>query len=303
MRAIKKDKFLSELGKLLTFMRESDRKFALAEYENMFLSSENEDTLLSYLVSPTRQAVLMARAYDSASDADSEAEFIRLIHNITDNAPDKKMTVHMVKPFAELEDSKDCEPQLVAETGTEEPKLENIKDQISKLASDIKEIEENDDKGVQEFLEELKIEDDISSAKANETTGEKVLDEKPLLKELPAGEEIQRIPLIPRLILFIILAVPATAIGIILLLIPALLSLGVAAICAYVGALSMSVSFGGFTYFSDVMVVLGVALILFALAVLFLWLFAWFIGGAIVKLVNSVIGLAGKMCYKETPAI
>ena len=57
MRAIKKDKFLSELGKLLTFMRESDRKFALAEYENMFLSSENEDTLLSYLVSPTRQAV------------------------------------------------------------------------------------------------------------------------------------------------------------------------------------------------------------------------------------------------------
>ena len=60
-----RQKFLAELGKLLTFMYEEDRQLALSMYEQMFDCAEDEDTLIHELMSPTRQAVLVARAYDA----------------------------------------------------------------------------------------------------------------------------------------------------------------------------------------------------------------------------------------------
>ena len=38
---------------------------------------------------------------------------------------------------------------------------------------------------------------------------------------------------------------------------------------------------------------------LLALALLFLWLFVWFIGGAIVGLIHGLCVIGGKWCYKE----
>ncbi len=62
---INKQKFLAELGKLLTFMYEEDRQNALALYGRMFDKAEDEMALLQLLVSPTRQAVIVARAYNA----------------------------------------------------------------------------------------------------------------------------------------------------------------------------------------------------------------------------------------------
>ena len=42
-----------------------------------------------------------------------------------------------------------------------------------------------------------------------------------------------------------------------------------------------------------------IVLCLLALALLFLWLFVWFIGGAIVGLIHGLCVLGGKWCYKE----
>ena len=39
--------------------------------------------------------------------------------------------------------------------------------------------------------------------------------------------------------------------------------------------------------------------VLLALALLFLWLFVWFIGGAIVGLIHGLCVIGGKWCYKE----
>lgn len=61
---INKQKFLAELGKLLTFMYEEDRVRALQLYSELFDECEDETGLLQILVSPTRQAVNLARAYD-----------------------------------------------------------------------------------------------------------------------------------------------------------------------------------------------------------------------------------------------
>ncbi len=62
---INRQKFLAELAKLLTFMYEEDRQKALAMYNAMFDRVENEQALIQKLLSPTRQAVLIARAYDA----------------------------------------------------------------------------------------------------------------------------------------------------------------------------------------------------------------------------------------------
>ena len=62
---INRQKFLAELGKLLTFMYEEDRQTALSMYNAMFDRVEDETALIHKLVSPTRQAVLIARAYDA----------------------------------------------------------------------------------------------------------------------------------------------------------------------------------------------------------------------------------------------
>ena len=65
MTDINRQKFLAELGKLLTFMYEEDRQRALAMYNAMFDRVEDEQALIQKLLSPTRQAVLIARAYDA----------------------------------------------------------------------------------------------------------------------------------------------------------------------------------------------------------------------------------------------
>ena len=65
MISINKQKFLAELGRLLTFMSEEDRQEALTLYAKMFDDVEDEQALLQSLLSPTRQAVIIARAYDA----------------------------------------------------------------------------------------------------------------------------------------------------------------------------------------------------------------------------------------------
>lgn len=60
-----KQRFLTELGRLLTFMYEEDRVRALEMYDEIFDEVDNETSVLQLLVSPTRQAVNLARAYDA----------------------------------------------------------------------------------------------------------------------------------------------------------------------------------------------------------------------------------------------
>lgn len=103
MNRINKQKFLAELGKLLTFMYEEDRQTALAMYDKMFEDAQDEQSLIQALVSPTRQAVLVARAYNAKErklqvhaqsrdasveqeDTGSTPEFILVINQIYQDA-------------------------------------------------------------------------------------------------------------------------------------------------------------------------------------------------------------------------
>ena len=64
--------------------------------------------------------------------------------------------------------------------------------------------------------------------------------------------------------------------------------------------MTLIAAFGsGFGVLADILVMIGLAVIILALGLLFLWLFIWFIGGPIVGLVRGVMALGGKWCYKE----
>ena len=55
-------------------MVEEDRQTALAMYNRLFDDAEDEQLLLNLLESPTRQAVLIARAYDRSEEHTSELQ-------------------------------------------------------------------------------------------------------------------------------------------------------------------------------------------------------------------------------------
>ena len=69
------------------------------------------------------------------------------------------------------------------------------------------------------------------------------------------------------------------------------------------GVVAVSAAFsGGFAVFANILVVLGMAAMLLALSLLFLWIFIWFVGSVMVGLVNGVVSLGRKWCYKEVQA-
>lgn len=326
---INEQKFLAELGKLLTFMYEEDRQTAIELYAEMFASTADEHALMLFLGSPTRQAVQVARAY---------------------NAKERKLQVHSQ---SKNEDGLEYDPDEVPDFVLAINKIALSAAQITGTAAgeDEREAPEGQfslfDEGSAEAepaVEEAPVEEEAAAEPAeadsapveepvpaeNESAEEKALEDDfvvviPELQEAadtpadvpveaavpaeedkpadPAPTELRRKPRVFLLILFIILAVPVTLIGVALLLIPTLLSLSLALSFIVVGVAALVSAFAGFAVFADILVMLGIALIGLALGLLFLWLFVWFIGGAIVGLVKSVISLGASWCYKEVPAV
>ena len=365
-------------------MYEEDRQTALAMYNRMFDEAESEQALLQYLVSPTRQAVILARAYNAKErklqvhtqsrdeyeqSTDEIPDFVLAINKLRDEASALKITTPQVSedqislfddsdagtvpaPAAQVytepaADEKKAEtqdeteeapaqketPPMFADEPAEEAEPDETNDSVTRLAD-----------AVDAFLADFTISNDELIAKAKpaaeeeekaaepekeepaEVPAEETVTEQP--KEADVHEPVQaepeeetetetaavgiveteeededaetvRKPIVPLLILYIIFAIPLGLIGIPLLLIPAFVSLSLAITAGFLGINGFAATFTGFAVLADILVVAGVSLILLALALLFLWLFVWFIGGAIVGLIHGLCVLGGKWCYKE----
>lgn len=382
---INEQKFLAELGKLLTFMYEEDRQTAIELYAEMFASTADEHALMLFLGSPTRQAVQVARAYNAKErklqvhsqsknedgleyDPDEVPDFVLAINKIALSAAQITGTAagedEREAPEGQFslfdEGSAEAEPAVeeapaeeeaaasVAEQPAEEVEEAPVEEPAAAVAEEAPAEEPVAEKApegapAEEATQEAPAEDaaaepaEADSAPVeepvpaeNEPAEEKALEDDfvvviPELQEAadtpadvpveaavpaeedkpadPAPTELRRKPRVFLLILFIILAVPVTLIGVALLLIPTLLSLSLALSFIVVGVAALVSAFAGFAVFADILVMLGIALIGLALGLLFLWLFVWFIGGAIVGLVKSVIALGASWCYKEVPAV
>ena len=375
MTDINKQKFLAELGKLLTFMYDEDRQDALAMYARMFDAAPDEQTLIQFLVSPTRQAVVIARAYNARErklqvnttardgrydEEEGTPDYVRAISALEDEALSRKIImpevpedqftlfadgIHPVEPGADEEDGTANEAPVPAvdETAAPAPAPEDAEEKAEEpeetetvtVEAESVELEgEVDD--VDAFLSDFSIAGDelseADSADADEQPTEQTpvrvmpdasgkepefvfdaVDDLPrqtpprpkkpaASSSAPAVELTERRAIVPLLILYIIIAVPVVALCVLILLVPTLFFLAMSVGAVVLGCMALSSAFGAFTIFADVMVVLGAALVVLALGLLFLWIFVWFVGGAIAGLINEIIKLGGKWCFKEVSA-
>ena len=360
MTCINRQKFLTELSKLLTFMYEDDRAEAVSMYEDMFDKAADERALCEHLVSPTRQAVIIARAYNSnprklsvycetrtgnESRDDGIPGYVQVINNVFSEACKKDIftaeepvdenqftffdEVEEV-PAAEVEEVSaaevedipaEDEPSLSlpvqteeipeaptavpaeeaaaepAEEPAEEPAAEPAEEHEDAPSEEAPPEEESADE-VDEFMKDFSIvpEGEAKPAPIPEAAPAEVKyeDEEDEL----SGETERRAKIFP-LILYIIAAIPLTVAGIALLLVSAIVCLALAVVAMVAGVMIFSAAFGGFSVFADIMAVVGGAIILLAVGILALWLFIWFIGGAVAGLVRGVFALGGKWCFKE----
>lgn len=386
MKRINRQKFLAELGRLLTFMYEEDRQTALAMYNRMFDEAEDEQALIQYLVSPTRQAVVLARAYNAKERklqvhsqsrdeyeqvSDEIPDFVLAINKLQEEASALKITTQQVsedqislfddsdagtvpapaaqvytEPAADEEKAgtQDADeeatvqketPPLFADEPAEETEQDEMSNSVNRLAD-----------AVDAFLADFTISNDelipkdkpvgeekdaepekTKPAAAEETVevsaGEAVIEqpeatetrkhvqtepeetEAEAVKNAEEAEDYTedagtvRKPIVPLLILYIIIAIPLGLIGILLLLLLAFMSLSLAVTTGFFGIYGFAATFTGFAVLADILVVAGASLILLSLALLFLWLFVWFIGGGIVDLIRGLCALGGSWCYKE----
>lgn len=371
---INKQKFLAELGKLLTFMYDEDRQDALGMYARMFDAAPDEQALIQFLVSPTRQAVVIARAYNARErklqvnttardgrydEEEGTPDYVRAISALEDEALSRKIImpevpedqftlfadgIHPVEPGADEEDGTANEAPVPAvdETAAPAPAPEDAEEEAEEpeetetvtVEAESVELEgEVDD--VDAFLSDFSIAgDELSEADSaadeqpTEQTPVRVMPDasgkepefvfdavddlprqtpprpkKPAASSsAPAVELTERRAIVPLLILYIIIAVPVVALCVLILLVPTLFFLAMSVGAVVLGCMALSSAFGAFTIFADVMVVLGAALVVLALGLLFLWIFVWFVGGAIAGLINEIIKLGGKWCFKEVSA-
>lgn len=418
MSFITRQQFMTELSKLLTFMYDEDRQRALKMYERMFDIAEDDQGLIQHLMSPTRQAVVIARAYDAkerklsvsaqkkgdgAEDGDDIPPFVLAINRIFDELfpeedpeqgqaedqvsffdlgvdPGKPEVKKPVVPKAEvlLSDTQNFQIILPSdkpeeeetpgtetegenpaergeeETGGETPNALSAEER-AEAAADWAGRPSGSDRKVPilsfTFDEEEQEQPAADSEEAGQTAdaseetaepAEAAEESAPAQDEAPEEEKkdlvqtvqelfpeekketvarqteepaeesprkrrrtvpMERVTDVPRLILFVIAAIPVTLLLLALLLIPTLLSLSVAIGMIALGVTLILAAFSGFAVLADVLMLFGASLIALALGLVFLWITIWLIGGVMVSLVRSVIELGRNWCSKEVPAI
>ena len=354
--SINKQKFLAELGKLLTFMYEEDRQRAMGMYSRMFEEAGDEHALIQALISPTRQAVVVARAYNSNlgrlslsaatkaapedRDQNGVPDYVQAIEAVREqawadlNLPAEAEETEEAPAEAEKAEEAPAEAEETEEAPAETEETEEAPAEAEETEEAPAEAEEAEEAPAEaEEAEEASAEDEeaeeapAEAEEAEETPAEA----EPENKSKPEGIEFFTLPeegketpesdtLLdenafnvnsdalrkPRrkakpfaLFLYILLAIPLTICAIAVLLVPALLFLALSVAVIICGVVLVSTAFKGFAVFADIMVVLGLSMVLFALGLLFLWTAIWFVGGAIVGVVHGVAVLCEKWCYKE----
>lgn len=319
-------------------MHEEDKKTALDMYSKLLEEAVDEQELMRMLISPTRQAVVMARSYDAAgrkmeieNKADDEEglpEFVVAIDELYQRAAAKGLLIEEESGSVVLEnqvslfdDSEGLFAEPEEEPAVEEEQPAEEEKPVQEAVPEAEEKAEPMDE-VDAFLAEFSISEEAlgtEAPKAEEKPEQEPVQESAEepdaaenAEEAPAAiEEPEALPekntvrkaRVGLLILYLVLAIPLTAAGVVLLLVPTLLVLALAALVVTVGVATLLAAFSGFAVFADVLIVLGAALIILALGLLLLWLFVWFVGGAIVGLIHGAISLGGKWCYKEVPAV
>ena len=354
-------------------MYEEDRLRALELYSRMFEEAGDESALIQSLLSPTRQAVVVARAYNvnlgklsvtsekkaAPEDRDENGvpDYVQAIEAVraaafarqpapapktaeetneavpAEEAPEEtEETAPAEEAAGETEETAPAEeaageteetaPAAEAAGETEEtaPAAEAV-GEPEETAPAAEAAEETEGTAPAEDAKAEEPEETAPAAEANAPAENRTQENIEFFSMPEEGKEeenegardgesafnidtdLMRQPRrkakVFALIVYILFAIPITLAAIAILLVPALLFLALSVGSIICGVVTVSAAFSGFAVIADIMVVLGLALVLFALGLLFLWTAIWFIGGAIVGVVHGVAALCDKWCYKE----
>ena len=360
-------------------MVEEDRQTALGMYSRLFDDAEDEQKLMDLLVSPTRQAVVIARTYDAKErkkqleapeeiGGEETPAFVLAIDKLYQQVAPKRDASWQAPEEAPLEinqfslfedqphpiDESEYLPfQIEAESvpigeeveelpveaqpappakeeaeeaaaapeeepAPEETEAEEPRDLVEAVLGteeDEEEEEEEDEEPEEELTPPEQKPDPLPAEEPEEAPVIQLPPQEPRMPErkaqtakLSAADydldfipETRRQPRVFLLILFTILAIPVTLAGIVLLLIPTVLALGLAVLVIILGSATLVAAFSGFPKLADLLIVIGTSVIVLALGLLLLWLFVWFVGGAIGGLIRAVTELGRKWCYEEVP--
>ncbi|MDO4861669.1 MAG: hypothetical protein Q3984_03265 [Eubacteriales bacterium] len=315
-------------------MYEEDRLRALELYSRMFEEAGDESALIQSLLSPTRQAVVVARAYNvNLGKLSVTSEKKAAPEDRDENGvPDYVQAIEAVRAAAfarqpapaskTAEETNEAVPAEEAPEETEEtaPAAEAA-GEPEETAPAAEAAEETEGTAPAEDAKAEEPEETAPAAEANAPAENRTQENIEFFSMPEEGKEeenegardgesafnidtdLMRQPRrkakVFALIVYILFAIPITLAAIAILLVPALLFLALSVGSIICGVVTVSAAFSGFAVIADIMVVLGLALVLFALGLLFLWTAIWFIGGAIVGVVHGVAALCDKWCYKE----
>ena len=310
-------------------MYEEDRLRALELYSRMFEDAADESALIQSLLSPTRQAVVVARAYNAnlgklsvttetkaaPEDRDENGipDYVQAIEAVRaaafarqpaparetpeEPAPAEEASEETEEPAPAEEEPEEAEETAPAEKAseeTEEPAPAEEAPEETEEPAPAAEAPAPAENKTQENIEFFSMPEEGKEEAAENEGEESVFNIDTDLMRQP-----RRKAKVFALIVYILFAIPLTLAAIVILLVPAVLFLALSVASIICGVVVVSTALNGFAVIADIMVVLGMALVLFALGLLFLWTAIWFIGGAIVGVVHGVAALCEKWCYKE----
>ena len=297
-------------------MYEEDRLRALELYSRMFEDAADESALIQSLLSPTRQAVVVARAYNAnlgklsvttetkaaPEDRDENGipdyvqaiEAVRAAAFARQPAPARETPEEPAPAEEAPEEAEETAPAEKASEETEEPAPAEEAPEETEEPAPAAEAPAPAENKTQENIEFFSMPEEGKEEAAENEGEESVFNIDTDLMRQP-----RRKAKVFALIVYILFAIPLTLAAIVILLVPAVLFLALSVASIICGVVVVSTALNGFAVIADIMVVLGMALVLFALGLLFLWTAIWFIGGAIVGVVHGVAALCDKWCYKE----
>ena len=211
----------------------------------------------------------------------------------------------------EPEEEEEAEAEEAEETPAEEEASgedEAVEPEPEEAVEEAEEPEEEPEEAVEEEDEAVpvKLEEETIFEEASEKTVIDILNESGKITEpdIEAEEEFFEEEAESRLspgllILYLIFAIPLGLIALVLLAAVTLTVLGFAAAVMGAGVLLVTFSLSGISVAADMILVIGAAIIAFAVGILLLWTAFWLILSAFKALIGGIIKLGRRVCVKE----
>ena len=318
----------------MTFLSDNERNQVLVKFGEIFDAAPNQDELASSLVSPLKVTVELSRAYNKGGIGEALKRCVELSGVDISAAPPAAKPESSVDIYdaigsavEEAFESGDGAPAQANEPApethetkaapaeepkpqpqpAEEPKPQPQPAEESKPAGEPKPVMEP--KPAPEVIVQPQAEIAPAAQDSPVPAVPEFIDTEPEeFFDDGADDDVEAVPQAEyrakpfALILFIILFVPLGLVGAAVLLCVGAAILAVAAAAAGSCVFAVSLAFSGMTIFADIIMTIGVALVCFAAAVVFLWLCIWFLIRCVGGLVKGICRLGKKWCYKEVPA-